>query len=96
MLTPRISSDSGKWARQARHSLAHKGVLVLYASSSRDAEWASILGLPTLEPNTWMSVRLTPGTPQHTDSPTVTLDGTPWRVADPSDPETPLPSTNLT
>ncbi|MGW7824302.1 NaeI family type II restriction endonuclease [Streptomyces puniciscabiei] len=91
-----MQTDSAKRARQARHSLARKGVLLLHASSSRDAERASILGLPTLEPNTWMSVRLTPATPQDENSPTITLDGIPWRVADPSDPETPLPPTHLT
>ncbi|WP_327168462.1 NaeI family type II restriction endonuclease [Streptomyces subrutilus] len=84
--------DGVKRARDARRRLAGRGVLVLNGTRSQDREWASALGLPPLVSGTWMSIRLAPA-PQHDDSPTVTLDGTPWRVASPGDAETPLPPT---
>ncbi|MGW3493395.1 NaeI family type II restriction endonuclease [Streptomyces sp. NPDC001020] len=86
--------DGVKRARDARRSLARRGVLVLNGTRSRDCEWASALGLPVLAPSTWMSVRLAPA-PQHDDSPTIALDGAPWRVARSGDVETPLPTAVL-
>ncbi len=86
--------DGVKRAREARRRLASRGLLILNGTHSRDCEWASALGLPVLAPSVWMSVRLTPA-PQHDDSPTITLDGIPWRVARPGDPETPLPTAVL-
>ncbi|MFJ3590992.1 NaeI family type II restriction endonuclease [Streptomyces sp. NPDC090133] len=90
-----MQADGVKRAREARRRLARRGVLVLNGSLSRDGEWASALGLPVLAPSTWMSVRLVPTQPEHDDSPTITLDDTPWRVARPGDVEAPLPAAAL-
>ncbi|MBT2455839.1 NaeI family type II restriction endonuclease [Streptomyces sp. ISL-86] len=91
-----MQADGAKRVRDARRRLAGQGVLVLNGIRPRDAEWASGLDLPALARHTWMSVRLAPALPQHDDSPTIMLDGTPWRVAGPDDPETPLPDAALT
>ncbi|MGW2682151.1 NaeI family type II restriction endonuclease [Streptomyces sp. NPDC001414] len=87
-----MQADGVKRAREARQRLAHRGVLVLNGTRPRDVEWAWGLGLPALEPSTWMSVRLTPAQPGHEGTPTITLDGTPWCVAHPEDLEVPLPT----
>ncbi|MFF9346408.1 NaeI family type II restriction endonuclease [Streptomyces sp. NPDC014734] len=86
--------DGVKRAREARRRLASRGVLVLNGTLPRDCEWASALGLPVLAPSTWMSVQLAPAT-QHDDGPTIALGGSPWHVARPGDPETPLPTAGL-
>ncbi|MFD6309779.1 NaeI family type II restriction endonuclease [Streptomyces nigra] len=87
-----MQADGVKRAREARQRLAHRGVLVLNGTRPRDVEWAWGLGLPALEPSTWMSVRLTPAQPGHEGTPTIMLDGTPWCVAHPEDLEGPLPT----
>ncbi|MEV8289460.1 NaeI family type II restriction endonuclease [Streptomyces niveus] len=90
-----MQADGAKRARDSRRTLAGRGVLILNGTRTRDVEWASGLGLPTPERNTWMSVRLVPSSPQHDGSPTIELDDAPWRLAGPDDPETPLPPGSL-
>ncbi|MFB7998773.1 NaeI family type II restriction endonuclease [Streptomyces sp. NPDC056002] len=91
-----MQSDGGKRVREARRRLARRGVLVVGGASSHGAEQITGLGLPTLAPRTWMSVRLAPAPTQDDGSPTIWLDGTLWRVAHPDDPEIPLPASALT
>ncbi|MGW2633045.1 NaeI family type II restriction endonuclease [Streptomyces chattanoogensis] len=90
-----MQTDGVKRAREARRRLAHQGVLILNGIRPYDAELTSSLGLPTPGPNTWMSIRLAPAPPQGDGRPTITLDGTLWCVANPGDPETPLPVSAL-
>ncbi|WP_374224803.1 NaeI family type II restriction endonuclease [Streptomyces sp. ISL-99] len=90
-----MQTDGIKRAREARRRLADQGVLILNGIHPRDAEWASGLGLPVPGPSMWMSVRLSPAPPQSDGRPTITLDGAPWCVASPDDPETPLPLSAL-
>ncbi|MFI6278428.1 NaeI family type II restriction endonuclease [Streptomyces sp. NPDC050988] len=90
-----MQADGVKRAREARHRLASRGVLILNGTRPRDIEWASSLGLPVLAPSTWMSVRLTPASLQHNGSPAIALGGALWCVAGPSDPEVHLPAVAL-
>lgn len=87
-----MQNDGVKRVREARRRLARRGVLVVGGASSHDAERIVGLGLAALKPRTWMSVRLAPASPHDDGSPTLSLDGTSWRVAHPDDPETPLPA----
>ncbi|MFD4135699.1 NaeI family type II restriction endonuclease [Streptomyces goshikiensis] len=90
-----MQADGAKRARDTRRRLAGRGVLVLSGIRPHDVELASDLDLPALARHAWMSVRLAPASLQHDDSPTIMLDGTPWRLARPDDPETPLPAAAL-
>uniref|UniRef100_A0AAU2VMH1 Type II restriction enzyme NaeI domain-containing protein n=1 Tax=Streptomyces sp. NBC_00008 TaxID=2903610 RepID=A0AAU2VMH1_9ACTN len=90
-----MQTDGIKRAREARRRLTDQGVLILNGMHPRDAEWASGLGLPAPGANTWMSIRLAPAPPQDDGRPTITLDGNPWCVAGPGDPESPLPVSGL-
>lgn len=87
-----MQADSSKRVRDARRRLADQGLLVLNGIRPRDAEWASDLGLPVPGQHTWMSVRLAPASQQHDGSPTITIDGTVWRVARLGDAEVALPA----
>ncbi|MGW1866149.1 NaeI family type II restriction endonuclease [Streptomyces mauvecolor] len=84
--------DFAKRLREARPRLATRGVLILAGDRAQDTDLAAHLSLPPLARGTWMSVRLVPATPEHSEGPTVTMDGSPWRVALPDDPEIPLPT----
>lgn len=87
-----MQNDGVKRVREARRRLARRGVLVVGGAISHGAEQIVGLGLAALKPRTWMSVRLAPASPQDNGSPTISLDGTSWRVAHPDDPKTPLPA----
>lgn len=88
-----MREDVARRAREARANLAHRGVLVLSGAYPHYSERFADFGLPALAPGNWTSVRLTPAASGHDGSPTVLLDGTPWRLAQPGDPEIPLPPT---
>ncbi|MFD7298575.1 NaeI family type II restriction endonuclease [Streptomyces sp. NPDC059897] len=90
-----MQADFGKRVRGARPRLAERGVLILAGDWPQGADLANRLDLPPLSRGTWMSIRLAPATPKHGDGPTVTIDGSPWRVALPDDPEIPLPTSVL-
>ncbi len=87
-----MQPDFAKRVRGARPRLATKGVLILAGDWPQDVDLANRLGLPPLARGTWVSIRLAPATPEHSDEPTVTMDGSPWRVALPDAPEIPLPT----
>ncbi|MFD5635754.1 NaeI family type II restriction endonuclease [Streptomyces sp. NPDC127077] len=86
-----MQSDGIKRVRDARRVLARRGVLVMGGTKRRGQQQLSGLGLPVLAPGTWMSVRLVPAPTSGEEAPTISLDGTLWRVAHPDDPEVPLP-----
>ncbi|MFE3886370.1 NaeI family type II restriction endonuclease [Streptomyces lydicus] len=91
-----MQTDFPKRLRTARVHLAKRGVLLLAGAQPQDTELAALLGLPSLAPGTWMSIRLAPATPELSGGPTITMDGSSWRVALPDDSEVPLPVSSWT
>ncbi|MGW6309426.1 NaeI family type II restriction endonuclease [Streptomyces niveus] len=91
-----MQTDFAKRLREARPRLATRGVLILAGDRLQEAKLAARLGLPTLTPGTWMSIRLAPAASEYGEGPTVTIGRFPWRLAVPDDPEVPLPTTSWT
>ncbi|GHF03246.1 hypothetical protein GCM10014715_69410 [Streptomyces spiralis] len=74
----------------SRSALRAEGILIMgdYASHR---EIADQLGLPLPDEGEFVSARVVAATPQHEDTPRVSLDGKQWVLAQPGDPVEPAP-----
>jgi hypothetical protein len=90
-----MQQDSTKRVRTIRQEMASHGILVLSGSLSSDVYRAQALGLPIPAKDAWLSVRLVPAPEQRDGAPVIMLGGDAWCVAQPGDPEAPLPPGSL-